>query len=167
MRVRLVAVTTAGEHVLPPYLAAFRARCPEAEVHLEVGTRSRVWELLGYREVDLVIGGRPPPSGRFVTLATRPNRRVVVAPSDRATMGSGTRRDLAIPVSVQELAAQVWLVREPGSGTRSTVEELFEDLGISPATLTPGLQRIQSRVGQGRVGRDVHLPRRRGSRAGA
>jgi DNA-binding transcriptional LysR family regulator len=55
-RVRLAAVTTAGEHVLPPYLAAFRTRCPEAEVTLEVGNRSRVWELLGYREVDLVIG---------------------------------------------------------------------------------------------------------------
>ena len=142
-RVRLAAVTTAGEHVLPPYLAAFRARCPEAEVTLEVGNRSRVWELLGFREVDLVIAGRPPGNGRFASLATRTNRLVVVAPAGRAPVG-GARAGAAPAgdgrrqVSIQELAAQVWLLREPGSGTRSTTEELFDELGISPSTLTLG-----------------------------
>lgn len=133
-RVRLAAVTTAGEHVLPPYLAAFRARCPGAEMTLEVGNRNRVWELLTYREVDLVIGGRPPAGGRFATVATRANRLVVVAPRPERLPEGDRRRQ----VTVAELASQVWLVREPGSGTRSTTEELFEDLGISPATLTLG-----------------------------
>jgi LysR family transcriptional regulator, low CO2-responsive transcriptional regulator len=134
-RVRLAAVTTAGEHVLPPFLAAFRARYPQAEVTLEVGNRSRVWELLNHREIDLVIGGRPPASRRFASLATRPNPLVVVAASGGRRGNGGERiREMA----VEELQAQVWLVREPGSGTRSTVEELFEDLGISPATLTLG-----------------------------
>jgi len=133
-RVRLAAVTTAGEHVLPLFLAAFRASWPQAEVALEVGNRSRVWELLGYREVDLVIGGRPPVGGRFRTLATRPNPLVVVAPrSGQPGPGDGVR-----DVGVAELAAQVWLLRESGSGTRSTAEELFEELGISPPTLTLG-----------------------------
>lgn len=131
-RVRLAAVTTVGEHVLPPFLAAFRARCPEAEVTLEVGNRNRVWDLLAYREVDLVLGGRPPAGGRFATVATRANRLVVVAP--RPNGGSGRHRE----VGVAELATQVWLVREPGSGTRATTEELFEELGIAPATLTLG-----------------------------
>ncbi|MDQ3989830.1 MAG: LysR family transcriptional regulator [Actinomycetota bacterium] len=133
-RVRLAAVTTAGEHVLPLFLAAFRASWPQAEVALEVGNRSRVWELLGYREVDLVIGGRPPAGGRFRTLATRPNPLVVVAP----TRGQPDPDDGVREVGVAELAAQVWLLREPGSGTRSTAEELFEELGISPPTLTLG-----------------------------
>ncbi len=133
-RVRLAAVTTAAEHVLPPHLAAFRARWPEAEVTLEVGNRSRVWELLGFREVDLVIGGRPPAGGRFATLATRPNRLVVVARAGAVPQGDDARPDAA----VRALATQVWLVREPGSGTHSTAEELFDDLGIAPATLTLG-----------------------------
>lgn len=134
-RVRLAAVTTAGEHVLPLFLAAFRASCPQAEVALEVGNRSRVWELLGYREVDLVIGGRPPAGDRFRTLATRPNPLVVVAPRGDQP---GPEDDVVRDVDVVELAAQVWLLREPGSGTRSTAEELFEELGISPPTLTLG-----------------------------
>jgi LysR family transcriptional regulator, low CO2-responsive transcriptional regulator len=134
-RVRLAAVTTAGEHVLPPFLAAFRAHYPEAEVALEVGNRSRVWELLAYREVDVVIGGRPPADRRFTSLATRPNQLVVVAAS-RGTPGNGDEGYKT--VTVEDLAAQVWLMREPGSGTRSTAEELFDNLGISPPTLTLG-----------------------------
>ena len=139
-RVRLAAVTTAGEHVLPPYLAAFRARCPEAEMTLEVGNRNRVWELLSYREVDLVIGGRPPAGGRFATLATRANRLVVVAPRSDGPEPTNAEAERPLPrtVTVAELAERVWLVREPGSGTRGTAEELFEDLGISPPTLTLG-----------------------------
>ncbi|HEV2068318.1 MAG TPA: LysR family transcriptional regulator [Acidimicrobiales bacterium] len=136
-RVRLAAVTTAGEHVLPAFLADFRARYPEAEVVLEVGNRNRVWELLGFREVDLAIGGRPPADGRFTTLATRGNPLVLVAPApaDRAD----TPGPLPVSeVSVAELASRVWLVREPGSGTRSTAEELFEELRIAPPTLTLG-----------------------------
>ncbi len=138
-RLRLAAVTTAGEHVLPHFLATFRANWPQAEVVLEVGNRSRVWELLGYREVDLVIGGRPPAGSRFCMLASRPNLLVVVAPKcGQPGSGGDGVQDGIRNVSVPELAAQVWLLREPGSGTRSTAEELFEELGICPPTLTLG-----------------------------
>jgi len=131
-RVRLAAVTTAGEHVLPRFLASFRARHPHAEVSLEVGNRQRLWQLLAERDVDLAIGGRPPPGGLFTTRATRPNVLVLVA---AARPGSDGLRE----VTLDELARQVLLLREQGSGTRSTAEQLFEELGISPAaTLTLG-----------------------------
>lgn len=136
-RVRLATVTTAGEHVLPPFLAAFRTRYPEAEVVLEVGNRVRVWELLHYREVDLVIGGRAPADKRFVTHATRPNPLVLVAAWRGQHVDEQAPREVR-EVAVEEMAGQVWLLREPGSGTRSTAEELFEELGISPPTLTLG-----------------------------
>ncbi len=130
-RVRLAAVTTAGEHVLPRLLASFRARFPHAEVSLEVGNRTRVWDLLDHREVDLGIGGRPPGGGKLVTLATRPNVLVLVA----SGRGGGPH---SREVTVQELSRQTLLLREPGSGTRSTAEELFDELGVSPPTLTVG-----------------------------
>jgi DNA-binding transcriptional LysR family regulator len=42
-------------------------------------------------------------------------------------------------VTLEELARQVVLLREPGSGTRSTADELFDELGVSPAaTVTVG-----------------------------
>src|SRR4051812_6373737 len=129
-QVRLAAVTTAGEHVVPRFLASFRARHPEAGVSLEVGNRNRVWDALESHEADLVIGGRPPGGGRFVTLATRPNVLVLVA----AGNGNPRVRD----VDLETLARSVVLVREEGSGTRSTAEELFDELGVDPRTLTLG-----------------------------
>ncbi len=139
-RARLAAVTTAGEHVLPRFLASFRARHPHAEVSLEVGNRERLWQMLGEREVDLAIGGRPPRGGRFVTRATRPNVLVLVAATSRPNEdGSKPHENGIREVDVEELARQVLLLREPGSGTRSTALELYEELGITPAaTLTLG-----------------------------
>ena len=133
-RVRLAAVTTVGEHVLPTFLASFRARYPAAEVMLEVGNRSRVWGLLEHREVDMAIGGRPPAGGRFVTLATKPNVRVGVTAGD----SPAGRRQRPKLLAVEQLAREVWLVREPGSGTRATTDDLLGRLGISPPILTLG-----------------------------
>ena len=130
-RVRVAAVTTAGEHVIPRFLASFRTRYPDAELSLEVGNRDRVWALLEESQVDLAIGGRPPGGGVLGTLAIRPNVLVLVA------AGTGTPR--VREVSVDELSRQTLLLREPGSGTRSTAEELYDELGIAPkAALTVG-----------------------------
>ncbi len=65
-----------------------------------------------------------------MSLATRPNLLVLVA----AGGGRAGPRD----VTVNDLRDQTVLLREPGSGTRSTAEELFDELGISPSTLTVG-----------------------------
>jgi len=40
--------------------------------------------------------------------------------------------------SAADLAAQTWLLREPGSGTRATTEAYLEELQIAPGTLTVG-----------------------------
>lgn len=129
-RLRLAAVTTAAEHVLPPFLASFRDRFPEVALDLEVGNRRRVWTLLDDRLADLAVGGRPPADGRFVEVCARPNALVAVGqPRAKRSRPDPTAR---------ALGREVWLLREPGSGTRSTTEELFDTLGIAPRTLTLG-----------------------------
>ncbi|MGI8808563.1 MAG: LysR substrate-binding domain-containing protein, partial [Acidimicrobiales bacterium] len=153
-RVRLAAVTTAGERIVPRLLASFRRRYPEAGVLLEVGNRRRVWDLLASRQVDLAIGGRPPAGTPFVTLATRPNLLVVIAP---AADGSGGK---VRQVSLEELAAATWLLREPGSGTRGTTEELLAELELDPRVLTVGsngaiLESVQVGLGITLLSRDA------------
>lgn len=127
-RVRLAAVTTAGEHLLPAAIAGFRAQHPDAEVSLEVANRAHVWERLEAHEVDVVVAGRPPRLGALRSRAVRPHELVIVA---AAGLVPGTLRRAA-------LAAHTWLLREPGSGTRDTAEEYLGANGVAPHTLTLG-----------------------------
>jgi DNA-binding transcriptional LysR family regulator len=133
-RLRLASVTTAGEHLAPPLLASFLATHPEVAVSLEVGNRRRVADLLAHHEVDLAIGGRPPPGAE--TLAVRANHLVLIS----APTSPAGRRGKAAPrtVTEPELAAATWLLREPGSGTRATAEALLDGLGLTPRILTFG-----------------------------
>ena len=147
---RIAAVTTAGEQLLPGLLAAFRAKHPSIGILLEVGNRERALRLAGDHQVDLVLGGRPPQGRgwpRMIAHAVRANPLVVVCPPALraellAELGVAMPADLGQPAAgpglVAWLARQTWLLRERGSGTRATTEAFFEELDIAPGTLTVG-----------------------------
>lgn len=151
-RLRLVAVTTAGEYVLPPLLGLFRRRNPEVEISLEVGNRSQVFQRLMDHEADLGIGGRalyPELTAERILS----NRLVVVGRPDHPLVEQDTIR-------IEELATETWLLREPGSGTRQTTQEFLRDQGLeAPSTLTLGSNgaiREAAAVGLGITLTSVH-----------
>lgn len=123
---RLAAVTTAGEHVVPVLLASFRVRHPKVTLRLEVAHRDRVWPLLTHHDVDLVLAGRPPDELADGIRAVSPNTLLVVGPPCLAG-------DFAP-------ARSTWLMREPGSGTRDTCHALLAALEVDPPQLTLGSQ---------------------------
>lgn len=122
-RLRLTAVTTAAEHLVPRLLKAFRERQPQVAVELDVGNHVYVWDRLRHWEADLVIGGRPPPDLAATVLATRPHEMIVIAPAGE-------------PYAQLPLGEATWLVREAGSGTRVVTEACFASIGIDPPRLT-------------------------------
>ncbi len=121
---RVAAVTTAGEHVLPAVLASFRQRHPGIDLGLDVGTSEHVWALLTSHAADLVIAGRPPRGIGAAVRAVRQNDLVVVG--SPATAGTFA------------VSRTTWLMREAGSGTRVTCEGLLAELDADPPTLTLG-----------------------------
>jgi DNA-binding transcriptional LysR family regulator len=122
---RLAAVTTAAEFVLPRILKRFRTRYRDVEVSLEVGNRAAVLERLASHEADLGFGGRPPEGAGFSGTAFQPNPLVIVAAGSHKL---AARR----AVGTELLSGETWLVREPGSGTRRTTEEFLAEHGIEP-----------------------------------
>lgn len=128
---RIAAVTTAGEQILPGLLAGFRRRHPQAGVLLEVGNRDRVRGLLDQHEVDLVLCGRPSTERGVAVHAVRPHELVVVTSPELAAEAAQERVE-------SWLARQTWLLREPGSGTRAATDELLDELEARPRTLTVG-----------------------------
>src|SRR5690242_16493967 len=128
---RVGAVTTAGEYLLAPLLRTFRDAHPDLEITLHVGNRENVFALLLAHDLDLAITGRPPEELALHARAFAPNEFVLIAaPSDPlAKMQS---------VGVEELAQRSWLLREPGSGTRTMCEEYLAEHALSPRILTLG-----------------------------
>ena len=155
---RLAAVTTAAEQIVPPILGGFRRRHPQTGIRLEAGNRDRVRSLLDRHQVDLVLGGRPEPGWDVVAHAVRAHELVVVAAPDLPPARPGPGEGAAATAGLQAggllpwLASQTWLLREPGSGTRASTDALLADLDISPLTLMVGSNvaiRESAQVGLG------------------
>jgi len=123
-RLRLAAVTTAGEHLLPALLAEFRRQHPGIALALEVAPSAQVWDLIGAHEVDLIIAGAPPSGVEASVVATKPNELIVVA----------------APAVAESFnwASTPWLLREQGSATRTRVESYLKAQHVAPPRLVLG-----------------------------
>ena len=150
---RIAAVTTAAEQILPGLLSSFRTRYPRLGIRLEAGNRDRVRGLLDRHLVDLVLGGRPEPGWDVQVLAVRGHQLVVVAAPGLAARAEPGPRPEPAPEAVDPgagpagpeashlvpwLAGQAWLLREPGSGTRAATDVLLTELDIAPLILMVG-----------------------------
>lgn len=120
---RVGAVTTA-EYLLPPLLVAFADGRPEVKIQLKVGNRNDIVHMLAGQEVDVAIMGRPPAELKTKAVPFARHPMAFLAAPTHPLM---TRRRLAIA----DLSGAKLLVRERGSGTRTTVETLYREAGIA------------------------------------
>jgi DNA-binding transcriptional LysR family regulator len=118
---RVGAVTTA-EYLLPPLLVTFAGTHPNVKVKLSVGNRDEIVRMLATQETDIAIMGRPP--GELKTAATPFAKHPMAFLAAPAHPLMAQRR-----LALSDLAGANLLVRERGSGTRTTLERLFKDAG--------------------------------------
>jgi DNA-binding transcriptional LysR family regulator len=127
------ASQTIASYWLPRHIVAFRRAHPGIEIKLSVGNTAQVAKAIheGLAELGFVEGAIEDSS-----LESRPVARdqmvVVVAP-DHPWADSGRIAPAAIPESE-------WVLREPGSGTRSVFEEALAGFGLSAASLSIALE---------------------------
>jgi LysR family transcriptional regulator, low CO2-responsive transcriptional regulator len=138
---RIAAVTTAAEQIVPGLLGGYRRVHPHTGVLLEAGNRDRVRTLLEHHRVDLALAGRPEPGWDVHVHAVRPHELVVVSAPELAAESAAAGAAGSAGGSagmLRWLSRQAWLLREPGSGTRLSTEALLAELDITPPTLTVG-----------------------------
>jgi LysR family transcriptional regulator, low CO2-responsive transcriptional regulator len=121
-RLRIGAVATASEYVLPRLMASFTEEHPHVELSLSVLPRDELFALAFDHAVDVVLAGRPPRGSGLVTRARRANQLVVV----------GRPEMTADPLTT------TWLLTGAGSGTRDTTMSLLTRLQAAPPLLTLG-----------------------------
>jgi LysR family transcriptional regulator, low CO2-responsive transcriptional regulator len=120
-----IAISTTAEYFMPRLLAAFCALHPEVHVELQVCNRHALLERLTSNLDDLYVFTHPPQDIGLVTHTLAANPMHVYARDDHR-LAHKRRIDFA------ELEHEPFIVREPGSGTRSIVEEVFAQRHATP-----------------------------------
>ena len=121
-RLNLAATSTVNA-VATGILARFRGRHSGVSVHLDVSNRAAVLNLLATNRTDLAIMGQVPEDLGLEATRFMDNPLVVIAPPDHPLVGQQN-------ISVASLAAESFLVREAGSGTRGAMERFFAARGL-------------------------------------
>jgi DNA-binding transcriptional LysR family regulator len=120
-----IAVATTVNYFAARLLSRFCNRYPGVRVSLDVTNRQALLRQLEENSVDVVLMGRPPDGLDVEAEAFMDNPLVVVAPPTHPLC-----RRRRVPLSA--LARETFLIREPGSGTRSAMERFFADKNIAP-----------------------------------
>lgn len=120
-----LAVCSTGKLFAPRMLGAFIQHYPGVEVSLEIHNRNTLIDRLANNEDDLYVFASPLEREDVVTQALLPNPLVVFARDDHPL--ASTRK-----ISFERLAAESFLMREQGSGTRQIATKLFEQHGLTP-----------------------------------
>lgn len=119
----LAASTIPGEYLLPRVLAAFQNKYPRLKVEMSVSDTAEVASRVLADEVDVgVVGSR----------VQRPGLRLERLVGDEILLAVPPDHPFATRdrVSVQELADQPLILREEGSGTQRSVEQLLAAAGL-------------------------------------
>jgi DNA-binding transcriptional LysR family regulator len=119
-----ITLISTAKYFAPRYLARFCAPYPGVKLRLTVCNRAVLLQRLRENETDLAIMGHPPEGLDIVAEAFARNPHAIIAAPDHPL--ARARR-----VAWRRLAAENFLIREPGSGTRLLMERVFTAHGIS------------------------------------
>lgn len=119
-----VAVASTVNYFAPRLLAAFHQRFPGVALALDVTNREQLVRMLEANTTDMVLMGPPPDGLEVESEAFMDNPLVIVAPPEHPLAG-------AREVPLARLAQEVFVMREPGSGTRLAMDRFFSDQGIA------------------------------------
>ena len=128
------ASQTIASYWLPRYLVAFRRAHPGIAIGLTVGNTAQVAAAIheGAAELGFVEGMVDDPALESQIVAR--DQLVIVVGPDHAWAQA---RD---PVTPRRLAESEWVLREPGSGTRSVFEAALAGFGVSLSSLRVALE---------------------------
>ena len=120
-----LSVVNTANYFTPQLLARFCQRYPNINVNLHVANRDAVLKQLADNSTDLAIMGQPPDDLDISAESFLDNPLVVIAAANHPL--AKLKR-----VKFARLAAETFLSREQGSGTRGAMERVFAQHKIQP-----------------------------------
>ncbi len=122
-RVSIGAVSTA-KYFVPRLVAGFTAQSSGVDIDLIFGNRNDIITALNRNDIDFAIMGRPPKETGYEKIVIGEHPQIIIA---SPTHHLAHRKN--IPLS--DLSGDRFLMREKGSGTRKTLQDLLRSHGLS------------------------------------
>jgi DNA-binding transcriptional LysR family regulator len=123
-RLAIGASTSIGAYLLPSALTAFYRAYPGIEVHLEIDNTEKIQKLLEVGALDIGFTEGFIHSEALEASVFQEDELVFIAAPDYA-------QRLAEPLTLEQLCAEPFLMRERGSGTREVIEEALQQHGLA------------------------------------
>ena len=120
-----IGMVSTAKYFMMKMLAEFRSKHVGVELKPVIGNRDQLVQMLQNNEVDIAVMGRPPKEllTRAEPFAAHPHVFVSTPGHVLAQRGH---------LSVEDLRPYDFIVREPGSGTRSAMEKFFVEARAKP-----------------------------------
>lgn len=143
--VTIHASQTIASYWLPQRIVRFRASFPQIEVRLAIGNTAQVAKAVFDGEVELgFIEGAVHQPMLERTRVDFDRLAIVAAPDHPWATGT--------PITVDNIPQGPWVLREPGSGTRSEFEHALEEMGTPANLLNVALEMPSNESVVGAVG---------------
>jgi DNA-binding transcriptional LysR family regulator len=118
-RLRVGASTTIGNYLLPAMIAGYQRAWPSTSIEVHIGNTRDIAVAVARLEVDMGLIEGPCHETELRVVPWVEDELVIVCAPSYAI----DRTRPAGPVPLEALRQARWLLREPGSGTRETVEQ--------------------------------------------
>ena len=122
-RISIGAVSTA-KYFVPFAISGFSRLYPKVDISLFIGNRQEIGTALRGYDLDIAIMGRPPVDIPMNVHLIGDHPHVIIAPT-------GHRLARKTRLALSDLTGETFLTREPGSGTRGLMEQLFESARLA------------------------------------
>jgi DNA-binding transcriptional LysR family regulator len=114
--------TIPSGYVLPPLLGKFKEAYPEVTVTLIEGDTARIIQDTLDGRVELGVVGAKAREAKLLQEKIMDDEMFLIVPKDHKWEKAGQ-------VSLEELAVEPFVMREPGSGTRRSIEQALDQPG--------------------------------------
>ena len=122
-RLRIAVITTA-KYFVPRLLGPFCQRYPGIDISLQVTNHEHILNRLSDNLDDLYVMSQLPENIETTCKPILENPLVVIAPADHPLTHEKN-------ISLERIGTEPFIMREPGSGTRKVVQNLFDERKIS------------------------------------
>jgi DNA-binding transcriptional LysR family regulator len=117
----ILGVVSTAKYFAPQLMAIFRKEHPDIAIKLAIGNRAEIIAALKSHAVDLALMGRPPKEIPLRSAVFGDHPLVMIASPDHPLVNC---RD----ITKERIAQEHFLIREPGSGTRISLEIFLAEL---------------------------------------